>query len=105
MYPKIEKAYRLSWQFRNIYQNQDKQDAIKDLISWAQAVSEAQIEHFNIALESIRNHWKGILNFFDQRSTNAHAVSLNAQLKLFRANLRGVSNVKLFLFRIEKIFA
>ena len=32
-----------------------------------------------------------ILAFFNNRNTNAHAESLNAQIKLFRANLRGVS--------------
>ncbi|MEY4968733.1 MAG: hypothetical protein RLZZ261_583, partial [Bacteroidota bacterium] len=28
-----------------------------------------------------------------------------AQIKLFRSNLRGVTDTKFFLFRLEKIFA
>jgi len=44
------------------------------------------------ASEAVLNHFEGILAFFNNRSTNAHAESLNAQIKLFRANLRGVSN-------------
>ena len=55
-------------------------------------------DHFHIGLP-------GILAFFNNRSTNAHAESLNAQIKLFRANLRGVSNTKLFLYRLQKVFA
>ena len=39
------------------------------------------------------------------RSTTAHAESLNAQIKLFRSNLRGVTDTKFFLYRLEKIFA
>jgi transposase len=46
-----------------------------------------------------------ILNFFDNRSTNANAESFNSKIKGFRANLRGVTDVKFFLFRLEKLFA
>ncbi|HRH36190.1 MAG TPA: transposase, partial [Catalimonadaceae bacterium] len=46
-----------------------------------------------------------ILNFFINRSTNAFAESFNAKIKLYRANLRGVSNPTFFLFRLEKLFA
>jgi transposase len=46
-----------------------------------------------------------ILNFFEYRNTNANAESFNAKIKLFRANLRGVTDVRFFLFRLEKLFA
>ena len=49
--------------------------------------------------------FEGILAFFNNKSTNAHAESLNAQIKLFRANLRGVTDTKYFLYRLQKIFA
>ena len=34
-----------------------------------------------------------------------YTESLNAQIKLFRANLRGVTDTKYFLYRLQKIFA
>ena len=46
-----------------------------------------------------------ILNFFDNRSTNASDESFNAKIKNFRAQLRGISDVKYFLFRLQKIYA
>ncbi|WP_367998021.1 transposase, partial [Butyricimonas virosa] len=46
-----------------------------------------------------------ILNFFNNRSTNASAESFNAKLKAFRAQFRGVLDIKFFLFRVAKIFA
>ena len=46
-----------------------------------------------------------ILNFFDNRSTNASAESFNAKIKNFRAQLRGISDVKYLLFRLQKIYA
>ena len=46
-----------------------------------------------------------ILNFFDNRSTNASAESFNAKIKNFRAQLRGIFDIKYFLFRLQKIYA
>ena len=77
----------------------------KELIKWIRKVQEAGNEYFQSVAHSLINHWDNILNFFNNRSTNAHAESLNAQIKLFRANLRGVTDTKYFLYRLQKIFA
>ncbi|MCI7293191.1 MAG: transposase, partial [Butyricimonas virosa] len=50
-------------------------------------------------------HSTRILNFFNNRSTNASAEAFNAKLKDFRAQFRGVLDIKFFLFRVAKIFA
>ena len=44
-----------------------------------------------------------ILNFYNNRSSNALAESFNAKIKLFRANLRGVADKKFFIFRISTV--
>ncbi|MGM9821721.1 MAG: hypothetical protein ACI30D_03895, partial [Muribaculaceae bacterium] len=41
---------------------------------------------------------------FINRSTNAHAESLNSKLKGFRAQLRGVQDLPFFMFRASMIF-
>jgi len=105
LYPNIEKAYRLAWDFRRIYDSTSKEHAITALRDWMNRAHEASIEHFEIASDTINNHIEGILAFFNNRSTNAHAESFNAQIKLFRANLRGVNNPKIFLYRLQKVFA
>ncbi len=48
-------------------------------------------------------HSENILNFFDIGNTNAE--SFNSKIKGFWANLRGVTDVKFSLFRLEKSFA
>jgi transposase len=68
-------------------------------------VEDLKMKEFNTVLNSIENHMENILNFFDNRSTNANAESFNSKIKLFRANLRGVTDVKFFLFRLGKLFA
>lgn len=105
LYPDIREAYRYSWEFRKIYEIASRDKATKSLKEWVRQIRESGLEQFNTVAESIVNHSSTILNFFNHRSTNAHAESFNAQIKLFRANLRGVTNVPLFLFRMEKIFA
>lgn len=104
-YPLLEKAYHLTIEFRSIYESIIKSKAIERLKEWSNKVKQSGINEFNTVANSINYHWENILNFFDNRSTNAHAESYNAKLKLFRANLRGVTDVKFFLFRLEKLFA
>ncbi|WP_236536095.1 transposase [Tenacibaculum maritimum] len=49
--------------------------------------------------------YQSILNYFDNRSTNASAESFNAKVKAFRAQFREVRNVEFFLYRLTQIFA
>jgi len=104
-YPEIEKSYRLHLEFRAIYKGTDRNLAEQQLMGWIKKAQASENEYFQSVAESLLNHWDNILNFFNYRSTNAHAESLNAQIKLFRANLRGVTDTKYFLFRLMKIFA
>lgn len=46
-----------------------------------------------------------ILNYFINRATNASAESLNAKIKLFRAQLHGGVDVMFFLFSLTNIYA
>jgi transposase len=104
-YPELKQAYRLSLVFRNIYKNTSKEKAKHQFYFWKQEVLNSKIDEFNSAVYSIEYHLDNILNFFDNRSTNANAESFNSKIKAFRANLKGVSDVKFFLFRLEKLFA
>ena len=104
-YPILKKVYKLSVSFRNIYKNTTKIIALDKFAEWKQKVEALNIKEFNTALNSIENHMENIFNFFDNRSTNANAESFNSKIKLFRANLRGVTDVKFFLFRLGKLFA
>ena len=56
-------------------------------------------------LPTLNDKINTILNFFEYRNNNANAESIIAKIKLFRAHLRGVTDVKSFHFRFEKLFA
>lgn len=105
-FPELKDGYNLSMMFRSFYEHAlDKHTAQKRLNQWYQKVSEKNIDSFMIAAGYIKNHQEKILNYFNNRSTNASAESFNAKLKGFRALVRGVRDKKFFLFRVAKIYA
>ena len=106
IYPDIEKAYNLCQNLSWIYnQTKDKTSALIRLAKWDEKVRQASFKSFNTIARTMAIHYKNILNFFNNRSTNASAESFNAKIKAFRTQFRGVRNVDFFLFRLTNIFA
>ena len=105
-FPKIEHAYHISMMLRKWYQtNQTKEQAQISLQKWYDKIEEEKIEQFLVVAQTIKAYEDKILNYFNNRSTNASAESFNAKLKGFRALVRGVQDVKFFLFRVAKLYS
>lgn len=106
LYPDIHAAYQLSQQLSWIFEKtKEKIYAYTRLAQWHEKVAKAGFKSFNTISRTIMNHYKTILNYFDNRSTNASAESFNAKIKAFRTQFRGVRNVEFFLFRLTQIYA
>lgn len=106
LYPDLKKAYHFSMQLGAIFhQTKDKGVAFTKLAQWYDRVDNSGILAFGSISRTIQSHYLTILNYFDHRSTNASAESFNAKIKSFRAQFRGVRDVKFFLFRLTKIYA
>ena len=106
LYPDIRKAYDLTHSLRMIFsKNTVKNAARRHLALWYNQVEESGFKPFNSIMKTIQNHYEDILNFFNNRSTNASAESFNAKVKAFRNTLRGVIDTDFFLFRLSKIYA
>jgi len=105
-YPFLENAYNLAMQLGQIFNStKDKGIAFTKLAQWYDRVEKAGFKSFNTVSKSIQNHYLTILNYFNNRSTNASAESFNAKIKAFRSSFRGVKNVSFFLFRLANIYA
>ena len=105
-YPDLETAYNLADGLRTIYStSKTKGGALLKLAKWYNAVDESGFESFKTISETIQTSYERVLNFFENRSTNASAESFNAKIKAFRAQLRGIRDVKYFLFRLKNIYA
>jgi transposase len=105
-YPDIKLSYELSQKLSWVYQNTDnKTYALSRLAKWHEEVRQANFKTFNTISKTIELNYRDILNYFDNRSTNASAESFNAKIKGFRTQLRGVRKVDFFMFRLQKLFA
>ncbi len=71
---------------------------------WYAKVGEFENKAFNDLAAAMSDREDELLNYFVNRSTKASAESLNAKIKDFRAQLRGVIDKKFFIFRLVKIF-
>lgn len=106
LYPDIKEASALVHRLKMIYATSKSVSGAKlKLALWYNQVTDAEFEAFNSLAASIYAHAFRILNFFNNRATNAAAESFNAKIKAFRAQFRGVRDLNFFLFRVAKIYA
>lgn len=106
LYPDIKKAYWLTHSLRMIFTHtQDKGVAYTKMAKWFNEVTDSDFKSFNTISATFYSHYPEILNYFDNRSTNASAESFNAKIKAFRTTQRGVRDIPFFLFRLAKIYA
>lgn len=105
-YPKLKTAYGLCHSLRMIFARNTVKDAARlSMARWYNKVEEAGFHSFNVVAATFYEHYDDILNFYNNRSSNAAAESFNSKIKLFRANLRGVADKSFFLFRLTKLYA
>jgi transposase len=104
-YPQLETAYLHTIEFREIYELKNKTEAKETFENWMEDTFSKELRTFYTTANTVKANLTNILNFFNNRSTNANAESFNAKIKLFRANLRGVTDTEFFLFRLHKLFA
>lgn len=105
-FPAVKKAYDLSMYFRGIFEHaKTGEDAKKRLQQWMIKVSTSEIPTLISAANTVNNNLGKILNYFPDGSTNASAESFNAKLKGFRSMVRGIRDMKFFLFRISSFYA
>ena len=107
LYPDLKKAYWLSQHLRAIFSNKKStvDNARLNLARWYNRVAESGFKSFNTIAATFYEHSDEIINYFDNRSTNASAESINSKIKAFRAKLHGVNDTKFFIFRLCNLYA
>lgn len=105
-YPSIRQAFDLSNSLRHIFNHRSSKDSARiSLARWYNAVEQSGIDSFLTIMDTIQANFDDILNYYNNRSTNASAEQLNSKIKAFRKSLRGVQDLSFFLFRLSKIYA
>ena len=89
-----------------VYSDYDNKDVARPKLAlWFNQVEQWNCEEFNTVIKTFQNHYDRILNFFNDKRTNASAESFNCKLKTFRAEFRGVNDLKFYLYRVKQLFA
>ena len=104
-YPDLKKAYGLCHSLRMIFSKNTIKDAARlSMAKWYNQVEEAGFHSFNVIASTFYENYDDILNFYNNRSSNAAAESFNSKIKGFRALLRGITDEKFFLYRLATIY-
>lgn len=104
-YPKLKEAYDIVNRLRAIFRSKiTPEEARVKLHEWYKTITACTIREVKSARDAIKNREENVLNYFVNRATNASAESLNSKLKGFRAQVRGVSDLSFFMYRVCKIF-
>ena len=108
-FPRIREGYRLSMKQTDIFNKKSSPDEARlNLARWYNEVEKFDCMGFYNVLDTFFNHCTTILNYFEERLTNASTESFesfNAKIKAFRSQLRGGADVKFFMFRLASLYA
>lgn len=106
IFPDLEKAYNLYLDLVDIFNKKSSPDVARlNLARWYNEVEAFDNHEFNKVLETFENHNTTIINYFEERLTNASAESFNAKIKAFRTQFRGVGDVKFFMYRLSMLYS
>ena len=106
MFPRLEEAYNIYLDLVDIFNKKSKPaEARLNLARWYNKVEAFGDDGFSKVIETFENHNATIVNYFEDRLTNASAESFNAKIKAFRTQFRGVGDIKFFMYRLATLYS
>lgn len=103
----IDAAYGIVEEFYRIYDSDATRASAKSLWEeWFRKISRfSNIRELQNAGRTVKNHLEGVLNYFEDRNTNAFAEGLHSRIRRLLSNSRGFRNRDYLFYRIKKAFA
>ncbi len=106
MFPRLGQAYSIYLELVDIFNRKSEPAAARlNLARWYNKVEQFGDDAFSKVVETFENHNATIINYFQDRLTNASAESFNAKIKAFRTQFRGVGDIKFFMFRLATLYS
>jgi transposase len=90
---KTGRAWRLKLSFTDAY-SLDGDEGVAALNDWCSWAFRSQLQPMIDAARTIKRHWKGVINYFYSKVTNAVMESTNAKFQAARAIARGYRNAR-----------
>lgn len=74
------------------------------LTRWYNELEQFDPVRFKTIIDTFTTHCDTIINYFNDRLTNASAESFNAKIKDLRRQFRGINDTAFFLFRLSALY-
>lgn len=104
-YPQLKTAYNLSMKLTDIYNERITAPVARlKLARWYDELEHFDPIRFKTVIDTFATHSDTIVNYFNDRLTNASAESFNAKIKDLRRQFRGIKDTAFFLFRLSALY-
>ena len=97
LFPKLGEGVRLVELFDDFYTMYDKEQAAAYLAWWCDQVDESNIFPFKKFVKTVKAHWSGILNWYDEKISNGILEGINSKVQLAKRRARGYRNINNFI--------
>lgn len=103
-FPLIKKAYNLYIEFKNGYR-MNRLQAEFHFAEWVKKALNSGLTELTTVARTVQSRLGGILNYLENKSTNAAVENFNGKLKSFLSRIRGVNNKDIFFYRLIQLYA
>lgn len=104
-YPQLKTAYALAMKLTDIYNERITASVARlKLARWYNELEQFDSVRFKTVIDTFTTHIDTIVNYFNDRLTNASAESFNAKIKDLRRQFRGINDTAFFLFRLSALY-
>ena len=94
---KTVRAYNIKLSLQDFWDLHNRKEAEQCLKKWYFWATHSRLTPITDAANTVKNHWNGILNYFDSKITNGIMEGINSIVQLQKRNARGFKNVLYFI--------
>ena len=93
-------AYLLKEQVLDIFDEQDRDTAVKRFETWFANIAQSGLTQFDRVVKTIRTYFYGIENYFTHRITNGGAEGINNKINVIKRMAYGYRDLEYFKLKI-----
>jgi transposase len=93
---KTVRAFHIRENYQEIYKANSKQDFIRLLEQWYSWARRSRLKPMKNVAKTIKNHWDGVVNWFDSKINNGILEGLNSLVQSAKCKARGYRTFKNF---------
>ncbi|MDD3295277.1 MAG: ISL3 family transposase, partial [Geobacteraceae bacterium] len=91
---KTGRAYRLKLALQDVFFAQSREEAEPRLKAWYAWAIRSQVEQVKKVARTVKQHWNGILNYFESKLSNGFLEGINSLIQAAKSRARGYRSTK-----------